>query len=125
MDLLPTIASLSGKPLPQDRKIDGHDISETFKSDESPRDDLVFYSSHGELEGIRDGDWKYLEQTTGGRKNTPKKTQTFLFNLADDIGEQSNLVDQKPDVVARLKSRMKEMDDEITANARPVWRVGE
>ena len=126
MDLLPTIAALSGKPLPQDRKIDGHDISGTFKNDESPRNEMVFYSAHGNLEGIRIGDWKLLEKMPRRNRNQknkqPAKPQTFLFNLAEDIGEQKNLYKQKPDIVAKLKNRMKEVDTEVTANARPVWR---
>ena len=127
MDLLPTITKLSGQPLASDNKIDGFDISSTFKSDESPRDELIFYSSRGTLEGIRKGDWKYLEklpqlnrkQRQNNVKPTPKK---FLFNLADDIGEQTNLLEKNPEMVAKLKARMTEADQEITENARSVWR---
>ena len=124
MDLLPTFAALSGVPLPNDRAIDGHDISGTFTADDSPRTELVYYSAFGVLEGIRLGDWKYLEKTP--RKRQPDQPepelQTFLFNLAEDIGEQNNRFEQEPDIVARLKARMNEMDQEVTANARPVWR---
>ncbi len=122
LDLLPTFASLTGKKLP-DRKIDGFDITATFESDESPRNELVFYSAQGKLEGIRQGDWKYLQQTPRKRKNqsTPK-TSTYLFNLADDIGEQNNLLETKPKLAARLKASMIKADQEITSNARPVWR---
>jgi len=112
MDLLPTIAALSGKPLPTNNKIDGFDISVTFKSDASPRTEFVYYSAQGKLEGIRIGHWKYLE----------KKSHTFLFNLAEDIGEQNNQYEQHPEIVDNLKARMIEIDNEITANARPVWR---
>jgi arylsulfatase A-like enzyme len=127
IDLLPTIAAICGRPLPADLKIDGFDISPTFRSNDSPRDEFVYYSARGNLEGIRIGDWKYLEkQPRRNRRQQGKKAlekpQTFLFHLGDDIGEQNNLVEQKPDVVARLKARMVELDQEITANARPVWR---
>ena len=129
MDLLPTIAALSGAALPGDNKIDGHDISATFKSNESPRNELVYYSAQGMLEGIRVGDWKYLEKhrRTGKRDQTKPAPQpeTFLFNLAWDIGEQQDLYDERPEIVARLKARMEEVDQEITANARPVWRKAE
>lgn len=122
LDLLPTFASLTGKKLP-DRKIDGFDITATFESDESPRNELVFYSAQGKLEGIRQGDWKYLQQTPRKRKNQPTpKTSTYLFNLADDIGEQNNLLETKPELAARLKASMIKADQEITSNARPVWR---
>lgn len=122
MDLLPTIASLVNKPLP-DIKIDGHDISKTFKSDETPRNELIYYSAQGLLQGIRQGNWKYLEMTPRRRRNQPKqKTTIYLFDLAEDIGEQTNLLDQNPELAAKLKARMIEADKEITTNARPVWR---
>ena len=93
MDLLPTIAKLTETALPES-KIDGLDISSTFTSDETPRDELIYYSSKGKMEGIRKGDWKYLEvtQRKGNKgKNEQKavvqpETKFFLFNLADDIG---------------------------------------
>ena len=124
MDLLPTIAAITKSELPK-QKIDGHDIIKSFSSDETPRNEMVFYSSRGELEGIRQGDWKFLNVTTRNRKKKTSKTETFLFNLADDIGEQNNLLESNPEKVDSLKARMKELDDEITENQRPVWRKSE
>jgi arylsulfatase A len=121
IDLLPTIAALSGKPLPTNNKIDGKDISATFQSDESPRNEFVFYSANGILEGIRVGDWKYLEKRPRRRGGQEGAAERFLFNLADDIGEHNNLVQERPDSAKRLQERMVALDDEITANARPVW----
>ena len=122
LDLLPTFAALTKTPLPEN-KIDGLDISKTLTSDESPREELIYYSSKGNLEGIRQGDWKYLEVTGRKNKKNPNpKTVKYLFNLSDDIGEQNNLFESKPDLVAKLKSRMTQADEEITKNARPVWR---
>ena len=123
MDLLPTIAAISETELSAERKIDGMDIRSTFASDDSPRDEMVFYSPHGNLSGIRKGDWKYLEVTRRKQKNKPApKTRRFLFNLTDDLGEQTNLLDDEPDRVKKLAAMMKEADQEITKNARPVWR---
>ncbi len=126
IDLLPTIAALSGKPLPEGNTIDGFDISPTFHEDRSPRNEFVFYSANGVLEGIRSGDWKYLEKRPRGNRNRAKGakpvTQTFLFHLGEDLAEQQNRCEEHPQIVARLKARMQEIDDEITANARPVWR---
>lgn len=126
MDLLPTIAAITESELPVDRKIDGYDISSTMKSDQSSRDELMFYSSRGTLEGIRKGDWKYLEVKPRQRKNQnnqkPPQPKTYLFNLAKDIGESNNLAEQNPDRVAAMIELMKQRDQEITANARPVWR---
>ncbi|MEM9643816.1 MAG: sulfatase [Planctomycetota bacterium] len=128
MDLLPTIAALSGQPLPAHLTIDGQDISSTFTTDKTPRDELVFYSSRGALEGIRLGNWKYLEKrprANGRRNGGAAKVEYFLFDLAEDLGESFNLYRERPDVVKRLKTRMNEVDQEVTKNARPVWRKPE
>ena len=44
-------------------------------------------------------------------------------NLEDDIGEQTNVSDQYPDVVNRLSQLAKEFDAELKQNARPPGRV--
>ncbi|MDA7928830.1 sulfatase [Mariniblastus sp.] len=121
LDLLPTIASLTKSKLSAN-KIDGKDISSTLTTDRSPRKDMLFYSARGELQGIREGDWKLLEITQVNRKNKSSKTTSYLFNLANDIGEQNNLFTQNPERVARMKIQMQRLDAEITENARSVWR---
>ncbi len=121
MDLLPTIAAITKTSLPAS-KIDGYDITSAMTSDTTPRNELVFYSAQGDLNGIRIGNWKYLEITTRNQKQKTSETRAYLFNLADDISEENNLLEQHPDQVSRLKSRMQELDREITGNARPVWR---
>jgi len=45
----------------------------------------------------------------------------LLFDLEADLGEQTNLAERHPDLVARLRERMLSLDGEITANARPEW----
>ena len=121
LDLLPTIAALTKSQLPTN-KIDGKDITSTLTSDRSPRKDMLFYSARGQLQGIREGDWKFLEITQTNRKNKSSKTTSYLFNLADDIGEENNLLDQYPERVARMKIQMQRLDSEISENARSVWR---
>lgn len=121
LDFLPTIASLTKSKLPSN-KIDGKNISSALTSDRSPRKDMLFYSARGELQGIREGDWKLLEITQVNRKNKSSKTTEYLFNLADDIAEQNNLFSQYPERVARMRIQMQRLDAEITKNARSVWR---
>lgn len=122
MDLLPTIAAITQTSLP-DQKIDGQDISSTFLSDQSPRNEMLFYSNQGILQGIRIGNWKYLELPSRKNAETSKReTERHLFNLADDLGEKNNLASANAEKVASLRSRMIAVDEEISANARPVWR---
>lgn len=130
IDLLPTIAALTDSQLPRDRKIDGINLSHllTGETGDSSREEFVYYTSRGQLEGLRQGKWKLLvkqpakplKQPAKGN-NDSKPAEVLLFDLIADVGEQKNLAAEKPDVVESLKHRMQELDAEITANARPVW----
>jgi len=120
IDVLPTIAALSGKALPKGKKIDGLDASGLWKGTQkkSPRTEFLHYTSRGEIEGLRSENWKILVKKP---RRGNAKPQVMLFNLAKDLGEQNNLAESKPDVVLRLQARMAELDGEITKNARSPW----
>ena len=86
----------------------------------------MHYTSNGQLEGIRKGNWKLLVKKPRVRRNqnrqaAAKPAQILLFDLSKDIGEQNNLAEQHPDVVATLRERMLAADKEITENARSPW----
>lgn len=125
IDLLPTIAALTGAPLPSDRIIDGMDISALLKGEaKTVRTEFLYYAMTGRIEGIRQGDWKLLIKQPGGKNGTqtPPKPTVMLFNLATDLGEKTNLAAEKPDLVERLQERMTELNASIEAEARPAWR---
>ncbi|MEC9056316.1 MAG: sulfatase-like hydrolase/transferase, partial [Verrucomicrobiota bacterium] len=131
IDILPTIAALTDKPLPAGKKVDGLDVSSLWmgKTKESPRKEFLHYTSRGDLQGIRQGSWKLLVKNQRGRRNqnrnAPKNSgQVLLFDLSKDLGEQNNLADQHPDLVKKLRQRMEALDKEITANARTPWTQG-
>lgn len=128
LDLLPTIAALAGTELPQDRRIDGLDASGlvTDAGAKSPREEFLYYTAHGELEGIRRGDWKLLVKKKPGEgkasvDQSAASSQPLLFDLSGDVGEKNNVAVAHPGVVRRLAARMKELDAEIEANARAPW----
>ena len=127
LDLLPTIAKLSGSKLPKKNKIDGMDISGLFTGEltSSPRNEFMHYTSRGHLEGIRQGDWKLLikkprQQRNNNQANTTPP-QILLFNLQTDLSETNNLAETHPDIVERLTARMTALDAEIAKNARVPW----
>ena len=130
IDVLPTIAAITRKALP-DQKIDGMDVSDLWmgKTETSPRTEFVHYTSQGTLEGLRQDNWKLLVKMPRQRRNrrTPQQAanpQIMLFDLSKDLGEQTNMAEEKPDVVKRLRERMEELDKEITENARAPWMKG-
>ena len=149
IDLLPTIAKLTGASLPPS-KIDGKDISAILMGEagaQSPQEAYYFYYRQNELHGILSGDgqWKLyfphsyrsLNGREGGRDGTPAPyeqleiTQIELYNLNEDISETTDVTAQHPEVVQRLltyaeKART-ELGDRLTdregAEVRPAAQV--
>jgi arylsulfatase A len=130
LDLLPTIASLTGSKLPQDRKIDGMDISSLLMdpTSKSPREEFIYYNKRGGLEGLRQGNWKLRRRKYRQKKGAPKLENPpdfnfELYNLSEDIGENNNLAKEKPDLVATLNQRLEALDAEIETKARSPWHA--
>ncbi len=117
MDILPTIAGLTGAKLPAD-KIDGRDIWPLVSGREGAKSphEAFFYYQGWNLEAVRSGRWKLhfphgyrtLAGRPGGTGGIPAKyeqarTGLALFDLENDIGEQHNVADQHPGIVTRLQ----------------------
>ena len=111
MDLLPTFCKLAGAKLPE-QKIDGFDITDLLLSNEGAKSEYesFLYYRRRQLQAIRMGDWKYhlpLEATHPNwttpnteRPGRPAK----LVNLKDDLGEQNDVSEANPDVVAKMQA---------------------
>ncbi len=128
IDVLPTLAALVDSTLPSDRTIDGLDMTRLWRgeAETSPREEFLYYSAAGEIEGIRQGRWKLLVKQRQPEPNTAAGSAAplavlLLFDLKTDLAEQTNLADVHPDTVGRLRERMAELDREIAANARARW----
>ncbi len=106
-DWLPTIADFCGAQLPQ-RKLDGRSIRDVILSPDAPSPHEVFYWQLGSGGGaqwvVREGDWKLLGNPRDRSNKAPLTAadKLFLVNLADDIGEMTNVAADHADIVARL-----------------------
>ncbi|MFC1661811.1 sulfatase [Gemmatimonadota bacterium] len=129
LDLFPTCLAAAGLALPDDRIIDGRDITSLLTGDShrSPHEYMYLYH-HGALEGIRSGDWKYFRNTShytwpmpvnkklGALANHTTGPLPLLHNLRTDPGESYNLALSFPDVVTRLESAMTAWEDDIESD---------
>ncbi len=109
MDIMPTLAAISGAELP-DVPIDGVDITDVLKGNgERIPQELLFYYL-GDLRGYRDGKWKLKLPFDGSEPVIWKKHvdphPLLLTNLNEDLGERKNLAAEYPEVVERLKTKM-------------------
>ncbi len=102
LDLLPTLASITGSEIPEGLLLDGTDISETLFYPDSIRiadHPFFYYGRDGDLEAVRFDNWKLHISKRGVKDFIPA-----LYNLDDDISEQNNQADKYPDIVNYLHS---------------------
>ena len=128
IDLLPSIARLTGEPLAEEagsclvdgRKIDGHDRLDILCGGTRAKgqdDTYLFYYADNELRAVRRGAWKLVFPHTfltmrgqePGKDGRPGKyrRETIgkeLYDLAHDPQESRNLAAEHPEIVARLEA---------------------
>jgi arylsulfatase A-like enzyme len=98
MDLYPTLARLCGGRVPDDRTIDGRDITDLLVDPDarSPHEAFLYYWMD-DLEAVRDGRWK-LHFAKRGRP------VHALYDLHADRAEAHDVAAEHPDVIGRLEA---------------------
>jgi len=129
MDILPTLAGLTGAKLPE-RKIDGKDIAPLMRGEPgagSPHEHLVWLHGGG---AVRSGKWKFYPWPERGNRRGQKapkpKTkgpEVQLYDLNEDLGETKNVAASHPDVVARLTAAHRALAEDIQKNKRPTAKL--
>jgi arylsulfatase A-like enzyme len=112
LDLLPTLAGLGGGSVPNDRIIDGHDISKLIHGEEVKGPTKVFYYyQRTRLRAVRAGKWKlHLVNRADKEWGLTHARESdhihidhpMLFDLENDIDEQHDVADKHSEVVAEL-----------------------
>lgn len=103
VDFLPTMCDAAGVA-PGD--VDGVSLMPLLRGGTLKARSLFWHYPHYSNQGgepggaIRDGDWKLIEFYKDGRRE--------LFNVKDDVGEKTNLVDAHADIAKRLASKLAE-----------------
>jgi arylsulfatase A-like enzyme len=104
MDFYPTMLELAGLPLMPEQHMDGVSLVPVLKGSNIKERDLFWHYPHYGNQGgepssvIRSKDWKLIYYHEDGRYE--------LYNLADDIGEQTDLAAQHPEKVSNLRKRL-------------------
>ncbi|MBK9313355.1 MAG: sulfatase [Acidobacteria bacterium] len=144
IDIMPTIARLTGARLPKNRIIDGRDIWYLLTSRrgvKEPHEALYFYWG-AELHAVRSGKWKlhlphkYRSIESPGADGKPGRDGVgtiglSLFDLENDMGETTDVSDKNPQVVRRLMTFVErardDLGDDLTKragkNIRPAERM--
>jgi len=121
IDVYPTVKRLAGVTGPDPNPLDGRDMLDVIRGDaKAPKRDWFSYIAQGSPDKIAicDGTWKLA--VVGGSvldvtveqavrtEDSKTKPSVELFNLDRDPGERTNLVAERPDIVAKLLERLKE-----------------
>ncbi len=129
LDLFPTCLAAAGLAIPEDRIIDGRDLWSLLEGESSdPPHEYFFLYHHGELEGVRAGDWKYFRSTShyawpmptnkklGRLANHTSGPLPLLFNLRTDPGEAYDLAASHPEIVKEMERAMSAWASEMESD---------
>jgi arylsulfatase A len=108
LDLLPTFCNLSGAKVPDDREMDGYDLSPVlFNGDESPRDHMIYYRGQ-RIFAVRKGPFKahFITRSEYGGNDEEQHDPPLLFNLEHDPSEKYNIAQKHPEIIEEIKKLM-------------------
>lgn len=145
IDILPTIAEITGTKLPG-HKIDGLSILPILRGDKDaqPRKTFYYYYHSNNLEAVRMGQWKLVfphdhrsyENVLPGNDGFPGpysqgRAEYALYNLRRDPGERYDVKEQHPAILEEMEKLAEQarsdIGDELTGrpgkNRRPRGRI--
>jgi len=105
-DVMPTLAELAGVKPP--KNIDGISIVPTLLGQAAAgrrqKEHKFLYWEHREQVAVRMGNFKAVK---------PGRNKPFeLYDLSEDIGEQNNIANEHPDILAKMKAYAKQSHTE-------------
>lgn len=120
LDLYQTAFRLTGQNTPEDRPVDGRDISNLLRGQSMEEGEPYFYYGlNNRLMAVRKGPWK-LHITTHSQtgKDYFEGKLPLLFNLSIDPSEKYEVSDDNPEIVAQLQgfieTHQKQLESEPT-----------
>jgi arylsulfatase len=118
MDIFPTLAEITGAPLPE-KRIDGVSLLPILRGEleAKPRETFYYYYRRNSLEAVREGDWKLVFPHPGrtyegfqpgkegmpGTVNENFPVEGALYDLRRDPGERYDVSESNPDIVQSLE----------------------
>lgn len=106
MDLFTTFAKLGGAQVPQDREIDGKDITPLLFGGGKVEREVFCYYRGQQLYAARVGPWKahFITRSSYGPDKPVTHEVPELYNLEEDPSEVRNVADKQPEMIAQIKA---------------------
>jgi arylsulfatase A-like enzyme len=133
VDFYPTFLEITGAPRPKNHILDGTSIVPLLRGNKALGRDTLFWHCPVYLQGdnydgardtyfrtrpvgaVRKGDWKLLQYFEELEFGDGDQVQLELYNLADDIGETSNLAKAMPEKTQELLNLLVEWRQRVNA----------
>ena len=112
-DIYPTALDAAGVEIPDGQAIDGESLRPLLAGADLDREAVFWHYPHYGNQGgtpaaaVRAGDWKLIEFF--------ETSHIELYHLTDDVREDRDLSDHRPDIVAGLRDRLREWQEEVGA----------
>ena len=115
IDCASSFAALAKTEVPEDACVDSFDVMDALLGEDEAagREHLVQQDNgRGGNYGFRTGKWKLQRHDSKKARNVKLRLQSVktpqfqLFDLSADPGEKKNVMDEHPEVAARLKKRL-------------------
>ena len=97
LDVLPTALAAAGIEAPADRQIDGVNLLPRLDGTAAGPPHAALFWRYGQPSAVRKGDWKLLSSGMGPSQ---------LFDVAEDVGETTDLAASKPEIVSELEAEL-------------------
>ena len=137
VDILPTLAAIAGISAPDDRVIDGSNMSPVFRGENVNRSVPLhwhFYDPWGGPQSVlRQGDWMigaswdvgdfhplkaYYDMAEATTIQNSKLADFELYNLADDIHQDQDLADEHPARLEAMKAELTRLHSDVMRESR-------
>ena len=105
VDMLPSLAALTGASTAKSKPLDGKDVWPAIAEGKPSGRDEVVYNVEPFRGAVREGKYKLVWSNL-----LPSKVE--LFDLATDPNEQTNLADKQPEKVKELQTRIEQLAKE-------------
>ncbi len=124
LDLMPTLVSLVGGTMPNDRIVDGQDITPLLVGENWVHDPIYFYH-HADLEGVRWKNWKYYDDISTYVYPVPVDKdfmstfdEPWLYNLEKDPTESYPLSEKHPQVAQQMQTYLDDFNRSMEDNPK-------
>ena len=123
LDLLPTALAAAGVEAKPEWKLDGVNLLPYLTGEKANAPHDALFWRFGSQIAVRKGDWKLVKAPGGGvaageRRSKANTQNAQLYNLAQDIGEKTNLAEAEP---AKVKELAAAWDEWNKDNIDPAW----